>query len=154
MSFEIVRLATKSFLWPFLIFAFFAAAQPAGSSSASLPCTGDQVEGNVLSLQFRTSLVVNWRLEKALLFVHVSQGRTPAKAAVSRAKAKQRGWQTAEIEVEAEGWIRVTLPPELGQALVEDEDDRLMLRLDGFQIHPRAGLLYVPYLFVEGKPKG
>ncbi len=139
----------------FLLFCvFFAGVQAAGNGSASLSCTADQVEGNVLSLQFRTSLVVNWQLDKALLFVHVSEGRTPAKAAVSHAGATKKGWQSAEIEVEAEGWIRVTLPISLAQALVEDAADRLLLRLDGFQIHPRASLRYVPYLIVEGKLKG
>jgi hypothetical protein len=136
-------------------------AGAAFAATAILECTFSELRAPALHLfTFRTSVTEGWVVEKSTLFLHVRQGVIPKTVEIGTLAAAS-GLRTPtpgpvrriDVHSEREGWLRVTIPTETTQQLIDDPR-RLLLVLPprGVLFDGQGTALRSPYLVVEGKP--
>ncbi|MDQ6699908.1 MAG: hypothetical protein M3Z36_06960, partial [Acidobacteriota bacterium] len=123
--------------------------------------------GKIILLRFRVSAIEGWKVEKALVLLHVSGSIRPRKALLapiaSRWSEAAANSPTLGKEVEADertrpdGWISIDLPIDLVQTLVDGKAYGIAIRLDGEtgqQFDSRETVQFSPYLVVQGVIQG
>jgi hypothetical protein len=114
-----------------------------------------------LLLTFRFAVIQGWRVEKAVLLLHVADGRVPRTFRIAAAPP----WPGEETSLppispgeavrtheEQQGWIKLELPQSLIRVAVHSRSDGLAISLasGAIRVHTRESISYAPYLLVEG----
>ena len=119
-------------------------AAPVAAETAILECVTSRSEaGGALRLEFRTSLVREWRLQKASLFLHVRNGPAPSRLEISAPGTKAR----VRTQPPVKGWVQVDLPEKLVRRLTAGA---LVIR-EGAGFDARQSINAAPYLYVVGR---
>jgi hypothetical protein len=119
--------------------------------------------GGAVVLAFRTAAIEHWKVEKAVIVLHLAQRSEPVEVSVSLTSGP---WRESSAEppplretsravekVKPDGWISVAVPQALVQAVVDGKASGLAISSTGAgQIFDsRETIQYAPYLAVVGK---
>jgi hypothetical protein len=119
--------------------------------------------GGAVVLAFRTAAIEHWRVEKAVMVVHLAQQSEPVEVSVSLTSGP---WRESSAEppplretsrtvekVKPDGWISIPVPQALVQALADGKATGLALSSAsaGQIFDSRETIQYAPYLAVVGK---
>ena len=114
-----------------------------------------------LLITFRFAVIQGWRVEKAVLLLHLADGRAPRIFRVAAAPP----WPGEEASLppispgeavktheEQQGWVKLELSQALIRLAVHGRSDGVAISLDGgaIRVHTRESISYAPYLLVEG----
>jgi hypothetical protein len=109
-----------------------------------------------LLLTFRFAVIQGWRVEKAVLLLHIADGRAPRTFRVAAAPPwpgeETSPGEAVKTNEEQQGWIKLELPQALIRLAVHSRSDGLAMSLDNgaIRVHTRESISYAPYLLVEG----
>ena len=123
--------------------------------------------GKIILLRFRISAIEGWKVQKALVLLHVSGKIRPGKVTLA---AIASTWREAAVnlpplakDAEADertrpdGWISIDVPIDLVQTLVDGKAHGIAIRLDSEnrqQFDSRETVQFSPYLVVQGMLQG
>ena len=120
--------------------------------------------GGAVVLAFRAAAIEHWKVEKAVIVLHLAQRSEPVEVSVSFTGAAWRESsagppplretsRTVE-KVKPDGWISIAVPPALVQALADGKASGLALSSAGGDqvFDSRETIQYAPYLAVVGRP--
>jgi hypothetical protein len=122
----------------------------------------------VILLDFNTAAIRGWKLQSALLLVHLRSGRAPTRVnvaihtddwdeqAVTSKLAPPKRALPSEAFFAKDGWLEVKLPPQFVEALAAGRGRGLIVagygRAPGCVFDSRESKRFAPYLLVEGRP--
>jgi hypothetical protein len=119
--------------------------------------------GGAVVLAFRTAAIEHWRVEKAVIVLHLAQRSEPVEVSVSLTGGS---WRESSVEppplretsrtvekLKPDGWISIPVPQALVQALADGKSAGLALSSPGTNqiFDSRETIQYAPYLAVVGK---
>jgi hypothetical protein len=119
---------------------------------------------DVILLAFRVAVIEHWKVEKAVIVLHLAAASQPAELMVSlidspwrESSSKPPSLREASPTVEKikpDGWISIPVPQPMAQALADGRATGLALNSGkASQIfHSRETIQYSPFLAVVGKP--
>lgn len=119
--------------------------------------------GGAVILAFRTAAIEHWRVEKAVIVLHLAAPSKPAEVSVSLTGA---AWRESSVEppplreinrtvekVKPDGWISIPVPQALIQALADGKATGLAISSTSTNqtFHSRETFQYSPFLAVVGR---
>lgn len=170
------------------MWALFAFCAMARADNAILECTADTwiartnsgVHGRdavlelggekLILLQFRMSAIEGWKVQKAVLLLHISSHNSsnfrpratllaaiasPWKESAATPPALGKTVQ-ADERIKPDGWIVIEVPPGLAQSLVDAKTFGLAIRLsddEAQKFDTRETVHFSPFLVVQGIEK-
>jgi hypothetical protein len=120
----------------------------------------------VILLAFRFAAIEHWKVEKAVIVLHLAAASQPAELTVSLIDTP---WRESSLhppplretspaveKVKPDGWISVPVPQAMAQALADGKATGLALRSERSNqiFHSRETIQYSPFLAVVGKLVG
>jgi hypothetical protein len=120
--------------------------------------------GGAVILAFRTAAIEHWKVEKAVIVLHLAAPSEPVEVSVSLTGAS---WRESSVEppplretvrtvekVKPDGWISIPVPQALVQALVDGKATGLAISSASASqtFHSRETIQYSPFLAVVGRP--
>jgi hypothetical protein len=121
--------------------------------------------GGVVLLAFRMAAIEHWKVEKAVIVLHLA---APSEAAEVSVSLTGGAWRESSIEpptlrdttsttekTKPDGWISIPVPAAMVQALVDGKASGLAISLTGAgqTFHARETSQYSPFLAVVGQGK-
>jgi hypothetical protein len=122
--------------------------------------------GSVLLLAFRTAAIEHWKVERAVIVLHVAAPFELAEISVSLTGGSWRESSTEPPTLrdttrtvekrKPDGWVSIPVPAELVQALVDGKATGLAISsARGDQtFHSRETIQFAPFLAVVGRGRG
>jgi hypothetical protein len=122
--------------------------------------------GTAVLLAFRMAAIEHWKVEKAVIVLHLASPSEPAEVSVSLTGG---AWRESSVEPptlrdtartvekrKADGWISIPVPAAMAQALVDGKASGLAISsVSGDQtFHSRETGQYSPFLAVVGRGRG
>jgi hypothetical protein len=142
-----------------LAFVLSAHFWPVGAATAFAECVDDAPLGRSIpgpvppavdlaagaSFLFRVEPVKTWRIDKAVLLLHVASGPIPATLDFG-------GGRATRPEDKGDGWIAARVPTAVIRKMIGEPGARLTVRLprSTAKIHLRESPSFAPYLVIEG----
>jgi hypothetical protein len=143
--------------------AWYAPASKLDGSGKTLQLNG---AGGAVLLAFRMAAVEHWKVEKAVIVLHLAAPSEPVELAVSLTGGAWQEYsrdppplrettQTVE-KVKPDGWISIAVPQAMAQALVDGKATGLALSSPGVNqtFHSRETIQYSPFFVVMGRAAG
>lgn len=138
-------------------------------SNPKLEGTGQTLQlsgsGGSVLLAFRTAAIEHWKVEKAVIVLHLAAQSEPAEISVSLIGG---AWRESSVEPptlrdttrttekpKPDGWVSIPVPPALIQALVDGKATGLAISSASVNqtFHSRETAQYSPFLAVVGRPR-
>jgi len=122
--------------------------------------------GGAVLLAFRVAAVEGWKVEKAVIVLHLAAPSEPVELAVSLTGGAWQEyshdppplWETQQTieKPKQDGWVSIAVPQELAQALVDGKATGLALSSPGASqtFHSRETIQYSPFFAVVGQRPG
>jgi hypothetical protein len=122
--------------------------------------------GGAILLDFRNAAMEHWKVEKAVIVLHLAEPSQPVDLAISLTDTP---WRESSLKpphvseasptvekVKPDGWISIAVPQAMAQALADGKATGLALSSPhATQIfHARETIQYSPFLAVIGRPPG
>jgi len=119
--------------------------------------------GGAVVLAFRTAAVEHWKVEKAVIVLHLAAASEPVEVSVSLTGGS---WRESSVEpptlretsrtvekVKPDGWISIPVPQALVQAVVDGRATGLAISAANTSqvFDSRETIQYAPYLAVVGR---
>jgi hypothetical protein len=121
---------------------------------------------DIILLAFRFAAIEHWKVEKAVIVLHLAAESRPAELMVSLTDTPWRESSSkppplretgpAVEKVKPDGWISIPVPQAMAQALADGKATGLALSSKQARqiFHSRETIQYSPFLAVIGKPVG
>jgi hypothetical protein len=119
--------------------------------------------GGAILLDFRNAAMEHWKVEKAVIVLHLAEPSQPVDLAIS---LTDTGWTESSLKpphmgeasptsekVKPDGWISIAVPRAMAQALADGKATGLALTsAQATQVfHSRESIQYSPFLAVIGR---
>lgn len=145
---------------------FLAALFSAQAASALLECTADaRFEKQTAVLTFRMGAVEHWKIERAMLMLHLAAKSEPVEVRLAPVLSP---WNEASRDLPATGeastakeiakpddWVAIPIPADMAQLLTDGKATGIALTVPAGERrwHSRRTVQYSPFLAIVGEKK-